>query len=104
VNHLLLGILISPFLFSCAPEQGGISEVPNPSSLMAQKSGTSLDTLQRGHAVYMLHCAECHTYPLPADLQAAEFVDTVPKMVKHSGLSQAEGSAVLAYILAVKIL
>ena len=76
--------------------------MPNPSSEMAQKSGSSLDTLQRGHAVYMLHCAECHNYPLPADLEAAEFVDTVPKMVKHSGLSQEEGSAVLAYILAVK--
>ena len=35
-------------------EVGGISEVPNPSPDMAKKSGTSLETLERGHAVYML--------------------------------------------------
>jgi len=83
-------------------ETGGISEVPNPSSQMAKRSGTSLEKLERGHAVYMLNCAQCHSYPLPEDLDAAEFTDTVPKMVKHAGLGQEEGSAVLAYILAVK--
>ena len=98
----LVGVVVCSFLFSCAPEQGGISEVPNPSPVMAQKSGTALSTLERGHVVYMLHCAECHAYPLPADLQAAEFVSTVPTMVKHSGLSDGDGRAVLAYILAVK--
>jgi mono/diheme cytochrome c family protein len=83
-------------------EQGGISEVPNPSPEMVQKSGTSLDKLQRGHVVYMLHCAECHAYPLPQDLDEADFIDSVPKMVKHSGLATSAGSDVLAYILAVK--
>lgn len=83
-------------------EQGGISEVPNPSPEMAKKSGTSLEKLQRGHVVYMLYCAQCHAYPLPDDLDAAEFTDTVPKMVKHAGLGTDEGSDVLAYILAVQ--
>lgn len=83
-------------------EQGGISEVPNPSPEMAQKSGKSLEQLQRGHVVYMLHCAECHAYPLPHDLDEVDFVDSVPKMVKHSGLNPSDGSDVLAYILAVK--
>lgn len=83
-------------------EQGGISEVPNPSPEMAKKSGHSLDKLQRGHVVYMLYCAQCHTYPLPEDLDAAEFTDTVPKMINHAGLSSSDGSDVLAYILAVK--
>lgn len=83
-------------------EQGGISEVPNPSPEMARKSGTSLEKLQRGHSVYMLTCAQCHAYPLPEDLDDTEFTETVPKMVKHAGLEHEEGSAVLAYILAVK--
>jgi len=83
-------------------EVGGISEVPNPSPEMAKKSGTSMDKLQRGHAVYMLNCAQCHAYPLPEDLDDAEFTETVPKMVKHAGLESEEGSAVLSYILAVK--
>jgi mono/diheme cytochrome c family protein len=85
-----------------AEEVGGISEVPNPSTDMAKKSGTSLEKLQRGHSVYMLTCAQCHAYPLPEDLDDAEFTETVPKMVKHAGLDNEEGSAVLAYILAVK--
>lgn len=83
-------------------EQGGISEVPNPSPEMAKKSGTPLEKLQRGHVVYMLYCAQCHAYPLPEDLDAAEFTDTVPKMTDHAGLGADESSAVLAYILAVK--
>lgn len=83
-------------------EVGGISEVPNPSPDMAKKSGTSLEKLERGHSVYMLTCAQCHAYPLPEDLDDTEFTETVPKMVKHAGLENEEGSAVLAYILAVK--
>lgn len=105
MKKLLALLLIGPLLYSCAvteSEQGGISEVPNPSPAMAQVSGTPLETLQRGHVIYMLHCAECHAYPLPADLDEADFIDTVPKMVKHSGLSESEGRAALAYILAVK--
>jgi hypothetical protein len=90
-------------LHSCAPpEVGGISEVPNPSPEMSQKSSVSLDKLQQGHSIYMLRCAECHKYPLPDQLDEAGFTDTIPDMVRHSGISKAEGDAVLAYILAVK--
>jgi len=90
-------------LFGCATEeQGGISEVPNPTSQMAEKSGAPITTLQRGHAVYMMQCGQCHAYPLPEQLESAEFVTTVPKMVKHAGLSGEQGGDVLAYILAVK--
>jgi hypothetical protein len=111
---LVSSACIALFLTSCASsptgdlppgtehETGGISEVPNPSPAMAKRSGTSMEKLERGHAVYMLNCAQCHSYPLPEDLDEAEFTDTVPKMVKHAGLGQDEGSAVLAYILAVK--
>jgi mono/diheme cytochrome c family protein len=84
------------------PETGGISEVPNPTPEMAKKSGKSLEQLQRGHAIYMLNCAQCHAYPLPEDLDDAEFTETVPKVVKHAGLGTTEGSDVLSYILAVK--
>jgi hypothetical protein len=44
----------------------------------------------------MLNCAQCHAYPLPEDLDAAEFTETVPKMVKHAGLGTDEGTAVQA--------
>ena len=100
---LSMTLLTSLLLHSCMPqEEGGISEVPNPSPEMAQKSSVSLDKLQQGHSVYMLRCAECHQYPLPNQLEEAEFIDTIPDMVRHSGISKTEGDAVLAYILAVK--
>lgn len=50
----------------------------------------------------MLTCAQCHAYPLPEDLDDAEFTETVPKMIKHAGLETSQGNDVLAYILAVK--
>ena len=81
---------------------GGISEVPNPTPAMARASGTPLETLQHGHATYMLKCAECHVYMLPKDLFVDEWQDTVPEMVSHAGLPANTEKAVLAYILAVK--
>ena len=84
------------------PAEGGIPEVPNPSAAMAQKSGFSLEKIQRGHEVYMLKCGECHFYQLPQNLDIDEWQVTVPKMIKHAGLEPADEKAVLAYVVAVK--
>lgn len=81
---------------------GGISEVPNPTAAMAAASGRSLQTLQRGHVVYMLKCAECHAYMLPQDLYVDEWREAVPEMIAHAGLDPSDEQAVLAYVLAVK--
>lgn len=84
------------------PAVGGISEVPNPTPEMASASGTPLETLQRGHVIYMLNCGECHTYMLPEDLFVDEWQDAIPDMITHAGLAPADEKAVLAYVLAVK--
>lgn len=84
------------------PAEGGIAEVPNPSSEMARKSGKSLEQLQRGHETYMLRCGECHRYMLPQNLDVDEWEDAMPKMIKHAGLESADEKAVLAYVVAVK--
>ncbi|MBB5352159.1 hypothetical protein HNR46_002402 [Haloferula luteola] len=81
---------------------GGISEVPNPTPEMARASGTSLETLQRGHVVYMLKCGECHAYQLPKDLFIDEWEDAIPTMIGHAGLGSEDEKAVLAYVVAVK--
>lgn len=81
---------------------GGISEVPNPSPEMAAVSGTSLESLQRGHVIYMLKCGECHEYMIPEDLFEDEWEDAMPKMIRHAGLGEADEKAVLKYVLAVK--
>lgn len=83
------------------PTVGGISEVPNPTPEMAKASGTSLETLQRGHVTYMLKCGECHTYMLPEDLFVDEWEDAMPTMISHAGLASADEKAVLAYVVAV---
>jgi hypothetical protein len=83
------------------PAVGGISEVPNPTPEMARKSGMPLETLQRGHVVYMLKCAECHVYMLPQDLFVDEWEDALPKMIAHAGLESADEKAVLDYVVAV---
>lgn len=84
------------------PAEGGISEVPNPTPAMAKASGTSLETLQRGHVTYMLKCGECHNYMLPDNLFEDEWEDAMPKMISHAGLESADEKAVLSYVLAVK--
>lgn len=83
------------------PAAGGISEVPNPTPEMAKSSGKPLETLQRGHVVYMLKCAECHVYMLPQDLFVDEWEDALPKMITHAGLGSADEKAVLDYVVAV---
>jgi len=84
------------------PAEGGISEVPNPTPAMANKSGTSLEKLQHGHVTYMLKCGECHAYKIPKDLDVDEWEDAMPKMIRHAGLAPEDEKAVLAYVIAVK--
>jgi hypothetical protein len=84
------------------PAEGGIAEVPNPSSTMAAKSGKPLSQIQRGHEVYMLRCGECHMYKLPKDLDVDEWEDAMPKMITHAGLASSDEKAVLDYVVAVK--
>ena len=81
---------------------GGISEVPNPSSEMAAKSGKSLNRLQRGHEVYMLKCGECHEYMLPKEVDIMDWEDALPKMIGHAGLGSSDEQAVLDYVIGVK--
>ena len=84
------------------PEEGGISEVPNPTPEMAARSGKSLDRLQQGHVIYMLKCAECHGYILPKSLDLEDWEDAMPEMIRHAGLPGADEKAVLDYVIAVK--
>jgi len=84
------------------PEEGGISEVPNPNAAMASQSGTPLSTLQRGHETYMLQCGQCHHYMLPQKVNTDKWQKTMPKMIRHAGLAPEDEKAVLSYVLAVK--
>ena len=85
------------------PEEGGISEVPNPHPAMAAKSGKSLALLQRGHEVYMLKCAECHAYKLPRNIDMGRWTAGRLKIDCSSDLGSAQVQAVVDYVSAVKL-
>ena len=75
---------------------------PIPDATMATRSGVKYETLQRGHAVYLAHCGRCHQPILPADVSKADWHVVVPGMAWNAGISEADETALTAYILAAK--
>ena len=73
---------------------------PIPDATMASRSGTKYETLQRGHAVYLAHCGRCHELILPDKVSKADWHVVVPGMSWNAGISEADESALTAYILA----
>lgn len=110
----LLAVLGGCLLLACAggggsgdiggadPPEGGISEVPNPTAAMAAKSGKSLGQLQRGHAIYMRKCAECHIYKLPQQIDVPRWQAGRLKSDCGLGLESGDPQAVVDYVAAVK--
>lgn len=75
---------------------------PVPDAAMASRSGVKYETLQRGHSTYLAHCGRCHQPILPADVSKADWHVVVPGMAWNAGISEADESALSAYILAAK--
>ena len=83
---------------SCA----GPKQAPLPSADMAARSGKRLETLQRGHAVFLAQCTRCHEAKLPETISHEDWHLVVPGMAWNAGISKADEKAVLAYLLAAK--
>ena len=75
---------------------------PIPDAAMATRSGVSHETLQRGHAVYLAHCSRCHETIRPADVSTDDWHVVVPGMAWNAGISEADETALTAYLLAAK--
>ena len=71
---------------------------PIPDATMAGRSGTKYETLQRGHAVYLAHCGRCHELILPGNVSKEDWHVVVPGMSWNAGISEADESALTAYI------
>jgi len=99
-------ILVIAFLSACSVFQKskpGVNEnAPVPSSAMAIRSNTSLDTLQTGHGVYMRKCGECHTHLLPDEIASADWHVVVPGMAWNAGITPSEEDALMKYIIAAR--
>lgn len=93
----MLPALYFVFLPACAP-----STPPVPNAAMSARARVKIETLQRGHTVYLSHCGRCHEYILPKDVSRADWHVVVPGMSWNAGISAPDESALTAYILAAK--
>jgi cytochrome c5 len=99
MKYTMLG-LIGAVLVGCKTQS---ALPPLPDAAMAKVSGTSVETLQRGRAVYVSDCARCHEAMMPDDISTDDWHVVLPGMAWNSGISAADEEAVEAYIAAVKL-
>lgn len=79
------------------------TQIPVPNTAMATGSGQSLQTLQRGHAVYVSQCGRCHEPMMPSKVSDADWHIVVPGMAWNAGISKSDEAAVLKYIHAARL-
>ncbi len=81
----------------CAPKLP-----PPPDEAMAARSGVRVETLRRGHSVYLAHCGRCHEHIMPEDVSRADWHVVVPGMAWNAGISAEDERALTSWILAEK--
>lgn len=79
------------------------TQIPVPDTAMASRSGHSLATLQRGHAVYVTQCGRCHEPMMPSKVSDEDWHVVVPGMAWNAGISKADESAVMKYLHAARL-
>ena len=97
MKKVLLG-LVGLMLVGCGTQP----LPPVPDMAMAEATGVSGVTLQRGRAVYMTDCTRCHEAKMPDDVSKEDWHVVIPGMAWNAGINEADEAAVEAYILAVK--
>jgi cytochrome c5 len=97
-THFLPVAAVCALIVGCATSK----QAPLPTMAMATSSGKPLETLQRGHSVYLLKCSECHEAMMPDDVSNNDWHVVVPGMAWNAGITPQEEAAVLDYILAAK--
>ncbi len=78
------------------------TQIPVPDTAMAAESGQSLESLQRGHAVYVTQCGRCHEPIIPTKVSDVDWHVVVPGMAWNAGISKSDENAVMKYIHAVR--
>lgn len=77
-------------------------QIPVPDAAMAAGSGQSLESLQRGHAVYVTQCGRCHEPMMPSKVSHEDWHVVVPGMAWNAGISESDENAVMKYIMAAR--
>ncbi|MFC4993264.1 c-type cytochrome [Rubritalea tangerina] len=71
-----------------------------PSKAMAASTGTPLEDLGKGHAIFMRQCTQCHERWIPNEIPTKEWHKIVPGMAWNAGLSEEEERLVTEYVIA----
>jgi hypothetical protein len=69
---------------------------------MARVSGVPIGRLERGHGIYLTQCGQCHELVKPEDLKVADWRMVMPGMCWSAGLTRADESLLLEYVLAAR--
>lgn len=80
----------------------GPEAIPAVTPAMAARSGIPLETLQRGNALYIAECGRCHELEPPARVKTSDWRLVLPGMCWNAGLSRANETLILKYILATR--
>lgn len=78
------------------------TQIPVPDVAMAASSGQSLETLKRGHTVYVTQCGRCHEPMMPSKVSQDDWHVVVPGMAWNAGISVSDEKAVMKYIMAAR--
>jgi mono/diheme cytochrome c family protein len=65
-----------------------------------RRSGTTMETLEHGRALFAGRCIECHALPAIAQYPADKWPRLVNWMSERASLNPSEREAVIAYVLA----
>lgn len=71
-----------------------------PTAELAKLSGSSLEEIGEGHAIFMRHCSQCHEERIPNAIPTKEWHKIVPGMAWNAGLSKEEERLVTKYVVA----
>jgi len=73
------------------------ADFPVPDRAMAERSGTSLAQLRRGHEVFVSTCFECHEPRIPVDPGEPDWHPIMRGMSWNAGLEPADEAALIDY-------
>jgi hypothetical protein len=69
-----------------------------PTSVEAQKSGISLDTLLMGREMYIKNCGSCHSLFLPEQYTKSEWRIHIDSMQLRSDINDKQKEVILKYL------
>jgi cytochrome c5 len=101
-KHSLVLSLFAGWLVSCGNQKARNTSAPFDPVLPFKPVKTADNKLHSGYALYVKHCYQCHQQAHPATLSFEKWENTVPRMAKHAGISEADGKDILDYILQMK--